>query len=158
MSSNAATTRKSFKTPFSEDMTIGVMGKLKSANHHLTVLHDKVNRSLDMLEARILADPINEVYKSMLIEYLDLYSRSKCVATVYVERKDADGNIARHKVSDEVLMDKANISKPIQPNGEWIVSVVKGGTEVRVHLSDTAKAKLTAQLNSQPEYKKVTVY
>ena len=72
---------------FSENTTIAVMGKLKSANRNLSNLHDIVNLNIKLIEESIQADFSNKALHTLLLKTLQNLGRAKSVAS-YVDPED----------------------------------------------------------------------
>lgn len=104
-----------------------VMGKLKASNTHRAILHDQINASIDLIEAMIIADP-SAALKTLLLKTLQTYNRSKVVAKYKLGKIDF------------------NCEFLIQATDDWMVSVVRGGTKVRVSMSPKRAASCLADL------------
>lgn len=136
------------RSKFSEKTTIAVLGKYKGANINLDTLHKQINKSLELIEEKILASPEDESLKTLLLQMMEIHQRDKCVANVqgweYVEGHRS--------------LKTQTIHKDIKNNADWAVSIVKGGTKVRVHLTKEARAAVQKALEDSGEWTEITVY
>jgi hypothetical protein len=140
---------------FSESTTIAVMGKLKKSNNIIKALHERITESVDALEARIVAEPENLTLRSILLEALSIHCRYKCVAK-YSYRKLGD---------DKAKWTATGINKKItNDEGNWMVTIVRNGTGVRVCMTDKLRAEVEQELadkqtnNADYEFQDVKVY
>jgi len=124
-----------YQTKFSEATTIGVLSKLKKANVWIETLHDRIGSALDAVEALVFADPTNKTLHGFYLSTLEIYRRDKSIG--YIIKKNLLTGIA----------EREEISQDIRNNESWTVSIVSGGKNIRVHLTEAGKAK-TARDNS----------
>jgi len=128
--------QKIFTSHFSEQTTIAVLGKYKGRGVMLDNLHEKINKSLNLIEKQIVASPDNIVLQELYLSTLEIYNRDKCIAAVEQEVIDKKG---RRVV-------KASMHAAITSDDHWMVSVTKSGN-VRVHLTQSGKAYHAEQMD-----------
>ena len=104
-----------------------VMGKLKASNIHREMLHAQINASIDLIEAMIVADP-SEALKTLLLKTLETHRRTKTVAVYLIDKIEH------------------NVESHIQANDDWRVTVVRGGTKVRVSIAPAKVATLREEI------------
>ena len=138
-----------FKGANNEKACMRVMSNLKFKGECLVELHNKINKSLELIEAMIVNKPTDE-NKMLLLQTLELYERGKCVATWsepkpkykdgYAE-EDENGNIIYETNKDgKFKYERFSRDKQINTT-EWQVSITNKKT-VRVHLKDNIVADL----------------
>jgi hypothetical protein len=120
-----------------------IMGDLKLSNQHREMLHKNISVAIDAIEASILANPTVEEFKTLLLRTLAIHGRDKTVCSyefkvvVYEEIKEG--------VKGLVDKWKAGFYQEDIDEHDWRVSIVKGGTKVRVHMTETAMARVKAE-------------
>jgi hypothetical protein len=135
-----------FHGAIDESACMKVMGTLKFKGECLDNLHEQINKSLGLIQMLIVAQPENEALRKMYLETLTTYKRGKCVATwtqeVEVVNKKGEKSMKAQRVSVER---RYNMT-------DWTVSLT-AKKEVRVHLTDTAKAKLEEEYKGYKDFK-----
>jgi hypothetical protein len=123
-----------------------VMSNLKFKGECLDTLHEQINMNLKVIERLIVAQPDNEALRTMYLQTLTNYKKGKCVATwtqeVEVVDKKGVKTMKSHKIGVER---RYNMT-------DWIVSLT-AKKEVRVHLNDTAKAKIEEEYKGYKDFK-----
>jgi len=145
----------SHTSKFSERETVAIMANCKKAYGWVRERDAAIAKTIESVEAAILKDP-SETFKHLLLQVYSNHGRGKCVATIQkaTDTMTKDGLLIWENISVERL---------IKDNEDWIVSVVKGGTSVRVHLSPKAAADVEAELDDRvatepSKYRNVRVY
>lgn len=105
-----------------------VMGKLKASNTHRAMLHEQINASIDLIEAMIIATPESDALKTLLLKTLETHRRDKTVA--------------KYKIDGLEYTSESSI----RATDDWMVSVVRGGSKVRVSITPKKAAALRAEL------------
>ena len=136
------------QSKFSEKTTIAVLSKYKGANINLDTLHKRINKNLELLESKILADSSNEDMKTLLLETMEIYCRDKCVAKVKFWEYQEGGVKIEHEES---------IYMPVNVE-DWTVSIVKGGEKVRVHLTKEGVVKARKELVDSDKFHSIVMY
>jgi hypothetical protein len=135
-----------------------VMGNLRFKGECLQALHEKVNKSLELIEAIILKCP-NDDNKTLLLQTLELYKRKKCVATYDepVVKMTYDENDNETPVLDKdgkpvYETDRKGKIKYTKCKYEMAITVsafqvsITASKVVRVHMKDTVAATLAESL------------
>jgi 3-deoxy-D-arabino-heptulosonate 7-phosphate (DAHP) synthase class II len=155
-----------FKGASNEKACMRVMSNLKFKSECLAELHNKVNKSLELIEAMIVKNPTDE-NKMLLLQTLELYERDKCVAQ-YEEAVikqdedcydifDADGNPVYVKdKKGNIRYVTVKIERYINCT-DWTVSITRA-KKVRVHLNAEAVESLTKQYSKVKDIKDFKVY
>jgi len=132
--------KKTFTSQFSEQTTIAVLGKYKGRGVMLTNLHEKINQSLDLIEAQIIASPDTKALQHLYLATLALYNRSKGIAQIKIAYMQ-DG---------KKMEATETASVQIQADEHWTCSVTKSG-KVRVHLTAEGKAFYAAEFEKDKQ-------
>ena len=145
----------SHSSKWSERDTIAIMANCKKAYNWVRERDEAIAKTIQTVEAAILKDP-SDILKTLLLQVLENHGRDKCVAT-YQQITDTK---TREGVA---IWETKSIDRLIENNGEWVVSVVRGGTGIRVHRSAAESALLKADLDEMVEnqplkYRNVRVY
>jgi hypothetical protein len=151
-----------FKGANNEKACMRVMSNLRFKGECLADLHNKINKSLELIEAMIVKNPSDD-NKMLLLQTLELYERGKCVATwaepVIKETydpvtdsktydEDENGNpIYETLKNGKFKYEKGSNTRKINTT-DWQVSITSKKT-VRVHLKDEVIAQLTQYYNSR---------
>lgn len=131
--------QQTYTTKFSEETTIGVLGKLKFKNECLNTLHDRVNQNLSLIEELISQDSDNKTLQNLLLCSLQNLRRSKTVFS-YTEKDSKTGK-------DTTV----GYAIPITPE-DFRVSVTQKG-KVRVHITEAKASQLKKQYASYKDFK-----
>lgn len=123
-----------------------VMSNLKFKGECLDTLHEQINQNLRLIERLIVAQPDNEALRTMYLQTLTNYKRGKCVATWTQEVEVIDKKGVKTMKPQKVSVERRyNMT-------DWTVSLT-AKKEVRVHLTDTANAKLEAEYKGYKDFK-----
>jgi len=143
------------KNLITAEVTYGVMARLKSTNEDR---HMRIERSHDMIkaaEAMVLANPTVEPLKRLLLQQMGILCKGKAVGQ-YEEREcvwnpdtkayeyplDTKGQpIEKWKIASEVDY--------IKDTADWMVSIVKGGKDVRIHYTPEANKRMLKKLEDK---------
>lgn len=159
-----------FKGAANEKACMKVMSNLKFKGECLSTLHKKVNSSLELIEKLIAKNPTDE-NKELLLQTLEMYERSKCVATYTTPQiattTDEYGELVDHYDKDGVAVyakdKKGNIIYVKEKyelginTADWVVSTTKAGG-VRVHLNKAKADQVKASILKYEHVKDVVVY
>jgi len=131
-----------FKGAKNETACKSVMANLRFKGECLTALHEQVNKSIDALEALIIAEPDNTALKTFLLQTMEIHKRHKVVASYKTpkEEKSKDGKI---------MYESESYAKYIKNDGEWTVSVTHR-CAVRIHLKETVRAEVLKYIKTIP--------
>lgn len=130
-----------------ENACFAIMGKLKTANMFLAMIHERINKSIDALETLIVEQPDNIDLRHLLLKTCSIHNRSKCVA-----KYDAPGE----KMGPHVICPQSHEMR-IHDNGDWQVSITQK-KRVRIHLTEEAKQRVLEEITRIPKSKNWVVY
>jgi len=109
------------------------MGKLKSANKIIEKLHEDISRTIGYLEECVIEQPDNDALKFALLGVMRAHNRGKNI-----------GGYEMRQIGSDNKWSQEPIHARITPgDGDWEVSIVRGGTKVRIHASDKLKREQT---------------
>ena len=137
-----------------------IMGELKRSNSHRAILHAEANAAIDEIEASIIANPTVEVLKTLLLRTMAIHGRDKTVCSYEYMVKQ----IKSTKEGGEELVDvwvTGGSQKMDIDEHDFQVSIVKGGTKVRVHLTKEAMKTLKtewAEKEKHGKHRKIVFY
>jgi len=126
-------------TVSNESKMYSVMADLKLSNQHRQMLHKHINAAIDEIEVSILANPTVEAFKTLLLRTLKIHGRDKAVCSFERKGFEHKENKEGRRVMTEVWIPMSH--KIDIDEHDWRVSIVKGGTKVRVHLTEEAMTK-----------------
>ena len=131
-----------FKGAKNEKACIAVMSKLRFKGECLDALHEQVNKSLEALEALIVAEPDNKALKTLLLQTMEIHKRHKTVASYKTptDQKTKDG---------KTVYETNQYAKYIKNDAEWTVSVTKSGG-VRIHLTEAIRKEVLEYIKTLP--------
>ena len=136
------TTTSGQKVKLTEDWAIGILSRLKTSNAIVRSQRKTLDDNLKATEQLILAQPDNEVLKTLYLTMLKNDGADATVAT-WVEPVERDGKV---KMVTEHCVRRVNTD-------EFRVSVVRGGTKVRVHMTEAFAAELESRLTGKQDLK-----
>ena len=152
-----------FKGASNEKACMNVMSNLRFKGECLTTLHERINKTIDLIEALIVKNPTDD-NKMLLLETLTLHNRRKCVAEYkedVIKKDDSGYNICG---ADMYVKDKkGNIQyetvkiERYYNCSDWTVSITRA-KKVRVHLNAEAVESLTKQYSKIKGIKDFKVY
>jgi hypothetical protein len=127
-----------FKGAANEKACMKIMSNLKFKGECLSSLQHKVNISIELIEDLVVKTNSDES-KMLLLQTMELYKRSKCVASYEVQVTNTVTSIEGSKTTNETGSDgkhmymKSTYVLPINTT-DWQVSVTKA-KKVRIHLN-----------------------
>ena len=130
------------KTEWTPQEVYKMMGEIKGQNIIIKTLHEQINASLDLLEASIIENPFNATMKRLYLSTLALHRRDKMVVA-YEEEE----TIVRKSGTQKVWTRKSGYYD-INDEGDWMVSIVRGGKAVRVVLTAAGAERVKSIYNS----------
>jgi hypothetical protein len=152
-----------FSGATNEKACMKVMSNLKFKGECLSELHQKVNKSIGLIEDLIVKCPSDDT-KMLLLQTLQNYNRGKCVAMwkepvpeytldesdYQVSKKDKDGNIIYQKdKKGNILHENRKYELPIN-TVDWMVSITNSKT-VRIHLKPEKVAIVKEQFKTKKD-------
>ena len=142
-----------------------VMGNLRFKGECLQALHEKVNKSLELIEALIVKCPTDD-NKTLLLQTMELYNRKKCVATydtpvIQMTYDEADNAIpVRDKDGNPVYeKDKRGKIKYTKTNYDMAITVsdfqvsITSSKSARVHMKAAIATALAERLKDMVNLK-----
>jgi hypothetical protein len=143
------------KNLITAEVTYGVMARLKSTNEDR---HMRIERSHNMIkaaEAMVLANPTVEPLKRLLLQQMSILCKAKNVGQF--EKRDCVWN--PDTKAYEYPLDKKGQpielwivvaeAERIKDDADWMVSIVKGGKDVRIHYTPEANKRMLKQLEDK---------
>ena len=148
------------KSKFSEKTTIGVLSKLKNAYEIIRRKDEQINLAIHLVE-KMVVKMDDESSRSLLLDTLSAYSRAKQVVSYEIIKTEYNDDTAEYEpVLDnkgQPVWEKDGVVLNIRNDKDWVVSLIKDNTAVRVHLSEDRKKQLKVRYEKMKNVRKVVV-